>query len=460
MFSQNCVGPSKSQDEERSPDARSKFLLLSYLNTFFWYSFSLITLLIFYNIPYYDADKIEKTDWQYNSQTHIMRRKILKNPDDLRTLNEMMIGTLFFGLTTLFLLLSKQFSNIDRSKFEIHKQILKECRAFQEAKEVAHSEFVSYLSSQKFDNEVDSNIFGSLFNSSVKNLTNSEFVSCLSTLKFEKDKEKQMLHSLFKQNKENFETLRHADVDVVNSTASKTTLLANAAQIRYDTHYLKLLLSNENIDVNKVDVSRRPHRSPLSCAIETTNLEATNMLLARTDINVNKVDDENDEIRSPLHSAVFTGKPEFVSLLLERNNIDVNQYSNGKWTPLLSAIDKKNDEIVEMLLNRPDIDVNRAGAGGWTPLTLACNRGDFCPMVNLDFDSYRHKPEKWPILQRLLNHPGINLDQPRGAYNGLDKFFCSSLTPAGLARQNNLLFERTRFEEEVREIIRKGTHLK
>ena len=158
-----------------------------------------------------------------------------------------------------------------------------------------------------------------------------------------------MLHSLFKQNKENFEALRHADDDVVNSAASKTNLLALAAKIKDDTDYLKLLLSNETIDVNKVDVSFRPHRSPLSCAIETTNLEATTMLLARTDINVNKVDNENDEIRSPLHSAVVTGKPEFVSLLLEQNNIDVNQYSNGKRTPLLSAIWNKNDEIVEML---------------------------------------------------------------------------------------------------------------
>ena len=139
---------------------------------------------------------------------------------------------------------------------------------------------------------------------------------------------------------------------MVNSVASKTTLLAHAAQIKDDTDYLKLLLSNESIDVNKADVSRRPHRSPLSCAIETRNLEAINMLLARTDINVNKVDAENDEIRSPLDSAVITGKPEFVSLLLERNNIDVNQYSNGKRTPLLSAIWNKNDEIVEMLLNQ------------------------------------------------------------------------------------------------------------
>ena len=62
MFSQNCVGPSKSQDEERSPDARSKFLLLSYLNTFFWYSFSLIFLLIAFNIPF-DADITKKTEW-------------------------------------------------------------------------------------------------------------------------------------------------------------------------------------------------------------------------------------------------------------------------------------------------------------------------------------------------------------------------------------------------------------
>ena len=106
---------------------------------------------------------------------------------------------------------------------------------------------------------------------------------------------------------------------------------------------------------------------------------------------------------------------------------------------MLSAIDKKNDEIVEMLLNRPDIDVNKAGTEGWTPLTLACNRGDLdYPMINLDFDSCRHAPEIWPILQRLLNHPKIDLDQPRG-----------SATPAGLARQNNLSFEKIELDEKV-----------
>ena len=106
-----------------------------------------------------------------------------ENPDDLRTLNEMIFGTLFFGLATLFILLSKKFSNIDRSKFEIHKQILKECKAFQEAKDVDHSDFVSYLSSQKFGNEVESKILDILFGSNQKrfkedmtNLANSKTV--------------------------------------------------------------------------------------------------------------------------------------------------------------------------------------------------------------------------------------------------------------------------------------------
>ena len=40
---------------------RSKFLLLSYLN---WYSFSLIFLLIAFNIPF-DADITKKTEWGY-----------------------------------------------------------------------------------------------------------------------------------------------------------------------------------------------------------------------------------------------------------------------------------------------------------------------------------------------------------------------------------------------------------
>ena len=298
-FSQNCIGPSKTQEEEKSPDARSKFLLWSYMNSFLWYSLSLILLLLEINsddpTP---PNKMWKTDYIHP-----------ENPDDLRTLNEMIFGTLFFGLTTLFLLLSKQFSNIDRSKFEIHKQILKECQAFRDAKDVEHSEFVSYLSSQKFVNKVETEIFDILFNASLKSLTHLEFVSYLSSQKFENEEEKHIFDALFESNIGNFEKLRNADGDMINSTGLKETLLTKAAQIKEGTHYLEILLSNKDIDVNKVDVTQIPYRSPLSCAIVAENMEATKMLLARADINVNKGDAETDEIRTPLVLAVQTCNP-------------------------------------------------------------------------------------------------------------------------------------------------------
>ena len=88
---------------------------------------------------------------------------------------------------------------------------------------------------------------------------------------------------------------------------------------------MEILLSDENIDVNKVDVSKRPHMRPLNYAIEAENIDATKLLLARTDILVNVGD--KDEIGSPLLSAVNIGKPKLVSLLLKHDQIDANQYS-------------------------------------------------------------------------------------------------------------------------------------
>ena len=146
-------------------------------------------------------------------------------------------------------------------------------------------------------------------------------------------------------------------------------------------------------------------------------------------------------------SAVDENDEEIVEMLLKLPDIDVNKTGCSGWTPLLLAIAEKNEIIVELLLKHPDIDVNKAGLKGWTPLTRACNRGDWAPMVDLDFDSYRHEPENWPILQRLLNHPDVNLDLPRRPHTGWKKILGGPTTPAGIARQNNLSFEKIELGE-------------
>ena len=101
-------------------------------------------------------------------------------------------------------------------------------------------------------------------------------------------------------------------------------------------------------------------------------------------------------------SAVDANDGEIVEMLLKHPDIDVNKTGSGGWTPLLLAIAEKNEGIVEILLKHPEIDVNIAGLKGWTPLTRACNRGDWAPMMDLDFDSYRHEPEKWLIFFKIL----------------------------------------------------------
>ena len=66
----------------------------------------------------------------------------------------MVVATLFFGVTTLFLLLSKKFSSNNRSKFEIHKQITKECKAFDDAEDIKDIEFLSFLGTQRFERPI------------------------------------------------------------------------------------------------------------------------------------------------------------------------------------------------------------------------------------------------------------------------------------------------------------------
>ena len=108
------------------------------------------------------------------------------------------------------------------------------------------------------------------------------------------------------------------------------------------------------------------------------------------------------KIWTPLLSAVDANDGEIVEMLLKHPDIDVNKTGSGGWTPLLLAIAEKNEGIVEILLKHPEIDVNIAGLKGWTPLTRACNRGLWAPMMDLDFDSYRHEPEKWLIFFKIL----------------------------------------------------------
>ena len=127
-------------------------------------------------------------------------------------------------------MLSKKFSNINRSKFEIHKQIAKECKAFDDAQDISDIEFLSFLGTQKFENSSEKNVFD----------------------------------VLFKSNLDAINKLKDTDSDLANSADSKETLLTKATQIKEGTQLLSILLSNPNIDVNKVDSSEIPSKSTLT----------------------------------------------------------------------------------------------------------------------------------------------------------------------------------------------------
>ena len=141
---------------------------------------------------------------------------------------------------------------------------------------------------------------------------------------------------------------------------------------------------------------------------------------------------ETNEIRSPFLSAVNISNPKLVSLLLKHDQIDVNQYGfknldtialsrRRKWQGNCWNASQASRHWCEQDRQRrldsftfsysrkewenswnPSQTSRHWCEHGWTPLTRACNRGDWAPMMDLDFDSYRHEPEKWPICFTIL----------------------------------------------------------
>ena len=84
-------------------------------------------------------------------------------------------------------------------------------------------------------------------------------------------------------------------------------------------------------------------------------------------------------------------------------------------------------------------------------------------MVDFDCCGPKQGPENWPILQRLLNHADIDLNQDdRGPYIKMERFLlCGSnpRTPASLAHHNNLSLEKMAIDTEVRQSVQRYTFM-
>ncbi|KAK8836716.1 hypothetical protein M9Y10_037232 [Tritrichomonas musculus] len=185
----------------------------------------------------------------------------------------------------------------------------------------------------------------------------------------------------------------------------KTPLIIAIELERID--FIKLLLSQPNIDVNarkisnyynysclpakntKLEYDFVNEKSPLHVAYEINNMEIIKILLSFPNIDVNnkyikkKVKGEvvNDQIEknnnfykvlviedeSLLSIAISDNNIEFIKMLLENPYIDVNieetKYIDDnrcmiKYRPFIKALEMKNIEIIQLLLSNSKVDIN------------------------------------------------------------------------------------------------------
>ena len=202
----------------------------------------------------------------------------------------------------------------------------------------------------------------------------------------------------------------------------------------------KLLLANENIDVNKAEqcysqetqMHNRDGKyplfyscnSPLTIAIEKGYIEIAKLLLSHPQIDVNfnhKIEDndnDNIDVKSALILAIENEELDIVKLLLANPKIDVNARSIKKKayekdydekTPLYFAIQKGNIEITKEILKSNDFDINSSQlikvsypyeeGNDPTTKTLISALNLATEQSNLD------------IVNLLLSHPKISLNE-------------------------------------------------
>ncbi|KAK8852941.1 hypothetical protein M9Y10_017936 [Tritrichomonas musculus] len=168
----------------------------------------------------------------------------------------------------------------------------------------------------------------------------------------------------------------------INKTALHIAFENNNSDI------VKILLRNENIDINSILLTKYKfievlnerkktiELSPLFMAIQKGMLDIAELLLERDGIDINlRCKTSEDDIKTALSEAVFKDNMEIVKLLLDKDNLKINDYvtinftdyseedeekrkKSRESTSLHVAVRKENLEMVNLLLSRDDIDVN------------------------------------------------------------------------------------------------------
>ena len=180
---------------------------------------------------------------------------------------------------------------------------------------------------------------------------------------------------------------RAAGIDI-NQRCGGGTVLAKACQVGY-TQIVKILLTNDEIDVNKT--------RPIGVAITNGHTKIVKLLLANKTLDVNQT---NDDGVTPLIQAVkLPNAGEMVKLILVRNDVDLNATTENGSSALLIACQRDVVDLhaIDLLLSKEDIDVNLAKTDEWgtSPLIAAIE----CTHVR--------------VVKSLLNNKHIDVNQCR-----------------------------------------------
>ena len=88
------------------------------------------------------------------------------------------------------------------------------------------------------------------------------------------------------------------------------------------------------------------HKTALYLAVEKENIKIIKLLLSNNKIDVNIINKSNKDEKSALHLAVQKESVEITKSLLSFKNIDINIKDNQGKKPIDYA---KNDEIIQLL---------------------------------------------------------------------------------------------------------------
>ena len=129
------------------------------------------------------------------------------------------------------------------------------------------------------------------------------------------------------------------------------------------------MLLNERLDINYLNTNDNACQSALHLAVMKGNVEIVKLLLSNENIDVNVFNHINEtdyeDENTALYTAVKNGKLKIVNLLLSHKNIDVNILNNSTCgedktseTALHLAVRKRKINTIRLLLKHEKIDIN------------------------------------------------------------------------------------------------------